>query len=194
MLLTKVTHAASLLALAVATLGMAGAAAGFGRQDTSGSPEELAARPTEPGGTSPAVDDRPPPKPPDAKAATARALKQLKGKWKVVKMVRDGQEEPANGYQFVFDGKEVTVEQPNGRLEKATFEIDPSSKPMKFDVAGVDSTGNKLKPLRGIIKIEKNKVTICQASVGARRATRPKEFTSTKENECQVVVLERDKP
>jgi uncharacterized protein (TIGR03067 family) len=194
MVLTKVTRAASLLALAVTTLGIAGAAAGFGRQDASGSPEGVAARPTEPGGTSPVGDDRPPPRPPDAKAATARALKQLKGKWTAVKMVRDGQEESETGDQFVFDGKEITVERANGRLEKATFEIDPSSKPMKFDVAGVDSTGKKLKPLLGIIKIEKNKVTICNPSPGARRAARPKEFTSTKENQCQLVVLERAKP
>jgi uncharacterized protein (TIGR03067 family) len=83
------------------------------------------------------------------------------------------------------------VERASGQREKATFEIDVSSDPMAFDLTPFDPEGTRLDPLLGIVQIEKDKVTIC---VPRPKAARPKEFTSTMENKCQLLVLEREKP
>jgi RNA polymerase sigma-70 factor (ECF subfamily) len=191
MLLKKLTLTTCILPIvAAATLSLAAAAGAICHSQ----PGEvgLAMQLGAPAESRPATQDRPKPKPGDAKA-TARALEQLKGTWKVVRAVRDGEEAPEGnkGDKVIFDGKEITVEHRGAVGEKALVEIDLSCDPVGFDVTALDRDGNQLATLPGIVRIEKHRVTICQARA---KAARPKEFASTKDNECMLLVLERDQP
>jgi RNA polymerase sigma-70 factor (ECF subfamily) len=204
MLLTKLKLSAGILGLmAAGAFGVAGVALGWGQavggEDETGPSVKIS--------RIPAADQQPkvPPtakvledfnadkKAADKKEAETKTLEKLKGTWKVAQSVRAGEDGPETTEHVVIDGKEITVNHVNGN-EKAVFEIDPSADPMTFDIAGVGPDGKKLETLLGIIKIEKDKLTICQGSPGAGIERRPKEFTSTKENKCQLLVLERDKP
>jgi RNA polymerase sigma-70 factor (ECF subfamily) len=129
----------------------------------------------------------------EAPAGTAKPLSAVKGRWRVVQAVRDGEDAPAEELKetrFVFDDKEVTVVRGRGiPEEKANFVLDLASKPANFDISGIGPDGKKLEELRGIARIEKDKLTLCQAPA---KAARPKDFTSTNENHCLLLVLERE--
>jgi RNA polymerase sigma-70 factor (ECF subfamily) len=190
MLLTKLKLSAGILGLLVAgTIGIAGAALGLGQavggEEGTGLPDKIT--------RSLATDEQPKAPPADKKEAETKTLEKLKGTWKLVQMVRDGEDGPTTKDQMTIDGKDITIKRERGNPENAVFEIDPSSDPITMDIAGFDQDGKKLDALPGIIKIEKDKLTICQAGPGAGVA-RPKEFTSTKENKYQLLVLEREKP
>jgi uncharacterized protein (TIGR03067 family) len=195
MLLTKLKLSAGILGLAVAgTIGVAGVGLGFG-QAVGGEEETgpLAAKISR----SLADDEQPRAPVADTKDAETKTLEKLKGTWKIVQTVREGEEDLPTKDQMIFDGKELTVKRGRVNLEKAVFEIDPSSDPMTIDFAGLDKDGKKVDalPKPGIIKIEKDKLTICHASPSPGvTVVRPKEFTSTKENKFWLIVLEREKP
>jgi uncharacterized protein (TIGR03067 family) len=131
-------------------------------------------------------------------AAAKKLLKDLEGSYKPTAMTRAGEaapdEERKAVSEVIFKGDTITV-----RFEKekktedhaATLVVDPAQKPIAIDMTPKEGP-QAGRPVLGILKIEKDTVTICWAD--RENATdRPKEFSSTKGNKNFLIVLKKEK-
>jgi uncharacterized protein (TIGR03067 family) len=124
--------------------------------------------------------------------------KGIEGEWKVVEFVKGGTPREKDRLGTVtFKGDQMTISMTtNGRKrdETLTFTLDPKAKPMTIDlrpVKGANDQGvRKDQVVKGIYKLEKDKLTIC---FGLDATERPKEFKSEKDSKVGMFVLERVK-
>lgn len=129
--------------------------------------------------------------------AANKLLKELEGSYAPVSMTRSGEPAPAEfqkGISFAIKGNNLTVRfSKNGKGEDkdATLVVDPAQTPAAIDMTPKDGP-DAGKPILGIVKVEKNTVTLCWADQPGSSA-RPKEFSSTKENKNFLIVMKKAK-
>lgn len=113
----------------------------------------------------------------------------LQGTWSVVEVtfggVRVPKGETENG-TFVFEGDKFIQKSGKTVDKKGVFQLHAGKKPRAIDL--VEEKGEKL---LGIYVLEGKTLKICAAPPPAQK--RPSEFTSTKENGCLLIILERAK-
>lgn len=128
---------------------------------------------------------------PVPKADPLQQAKQgLQGEWKVVEMIHDGRpgdKEVVTSSLIFVKGDEMKILYPYGDVS-ATFTLDPEAKPAAIDIKQLLNA----KPIlvKGIYKLEKDKLTICFGVVDQER---PKEFKSINGSTTTLFVLERVK-
>ena len=128
-------------------------------------------------------------------AAARKFLKELEGNYTPVSMTRGGESAPdefVKGISFAIKGDTLTVRFQSAKKAEdkaATLVVDPGQKPAAIDMTARDGD-NAGKPILGIVKVERDTVTLCWAD-DAARADRPKEFSSTKENKNLLIVLRK---
>ena len=130
-------------------------------------------------------------------AAAKKLLKELEGTYTPVGMTQGGQPAPENalkGASFIIKGDTFVVRFiEGGKTEDkaATLVVDPGQKPAAIDMTPKDGP-DAGKPILGIVKVEKDTVTLCWADQPGT-AERPKEFSSTKENKNFLIVMKKAK-
>jgi uncharacterized protein (TIGR03067 family) len=130
-------------------------------------------------------------------AAAKKFLKELEGTYTPVSITRAGDPAPADfltGTSIVIkaDTLAVRFESAKGSEDKAAVVlVDPGQKPIAIDLTAKDGP-DAGKPVLGIVKVEKDTVTLCWGD-RTDRAERPKEFSSTKENKHFLIVMKKAK-
>jgi uncharacterized protein (TIGR03067 family) len=125
----------------------------------------------------------PPPKAEPAK----EALAGLQGEWKQLEYTKNGMKDECSNCFVIIKDNFFTVREA-GRNDVATFTIDPKADPKTIDLKVQEK--DQVLSLKGIYKLEKDKLTIC---IGLADAERPKEFKSAKGSKRGLFVLERVK-
>ena len=130
-------------------------------------------------------------------AAAKKLLKELEGTYTPVSMTQGGQAAPDNvikAASFVIKGDTFVVrftEKGKSEDKAATLVVDPDQKPVAIDMTPKDGP-DAGKPILGIVKVEKDTVTMCWADETGR-TKRPTEFSSTKENKHFLIVMRKAK-
>ena len=130
-------------------------------------------------------------------AAAKKLLKELEGNYTPVSMTRGGDPAPdafMKSISFAIKGDTLTVrfsKDGKGEDKPATLVVDPGQKPAAIDMTPKDGP-DAGKPILGIVKVEKDTVTLCWADQPGT-AQRPKEFSSTKENKTFLIVMKKAK-
>jgi uncharacterized protein (TIGR03067 family) len=112
-------------------------------------------------------------------------------------MTQGGQPAPEaviKAASFVIRGDTFIVrftEKGKSEDKAATLVVDPDQRPAAIDMTPKDGK-DAGKPILGIMKVEKDTVTLCWADE-AGRTRRPTEFTSTKDNKNFLIVMKRAK-
>lgn len=113
----------------------------------------------------------------------------LQGTWSVVEVTFGGvkvpQGETENG-TFVFEGDKFVQKSGKTVDKKGSFQLHAGKKPRAINL--VDEKGEKI---LGIYALEGKTLKICAAPPPAQK--RPSEFTSSRENGCFLIILERAK-
>jgi uncharacterized protein (TIGR03067 family) len=110
-------------------------------------------------------------------------------------MTRQGEPAPDEFLKtvtFSIKGDMLAVRFKKGEKEEdkeATLVVDPAQKPIAIDLTAKDGP-DAGKPVLGIIKVEKDTITICWADRGDK-SERPKDFSSTKENKQFLIVMKK---
>lgn len=126
--------------------------------------------------------------------------KKLLGTWKVVDVTLSGKKLEGTdlgekgvirlqelNLVFIFEGDKWET-RALGKVEaRGTFKLDPGKKPKTFDGRIVGEEGTQL----GIYELEGDKLKLCLSDRG--RKERPSDFSSTKDNQCILIFLERQK-
>jgi uncharacterized protein (TIGR03067 family) len=127
------------------------------------------------------------------KPASKADQETFQGTWNVVDAISAGEKVPnvdKMNLVFVFEGntwKTYELGKVKKAAAKGTFHLDPSKKPKAIDL---DIIGAK-RTQRGIYQLEGNKLKLCLPI--REEQERPRHFTSTKENNCNIFFLERKK-
>jgi len=128
-------------------------------------------------------------------AASKKMLKDLEGSYSAISMSKAGEPAPdeyLKTISFNVKGDTFTVTFKKGDASEdkaATAVIDSTQKPIAIDLTPKD--GPEVgKPMLGIIKIEKDSITLCWTDRG-EKTERPKEFSSTKENKQFLIVMKK---
>jgi len=128
-------------------------------------------------------------------AASKKMLKDLEGSYSAISMSKAGEPAPdeyLKTISFNVKGDTFTVTFKKGDASEdkaATALIDSTQKPIAIDLTPKD--GPEVgKPMLGIIKIEKDSITLCWTDRG-EKTERPKEFSSTKENKQFLIVMKK---
>lgn len=113
----------------------------------------------------------------------------LQGEWKVVEYFKAGinRSEEQTEAKLIFKGDALTIHEQNGNELLSTFTLDPKASPKTIDIK---VAGQKEMVVKGIYKIEKEKVTIC---FGFGGKDRPKEFKPDGNSDIGQFTLERVK-
>lgn len=103
--------------------------------------------------------------------ANKKAVATVQGEWKMVRANKGGksvEDDKVNKTVLHFDGDKVdVVEDGKAKKESATYKIDASAEPWKFDLS--PPQGNQT--LEGLIKVDGNKMTIILSRPGGTRPT-----------------------
>jgi uncharacterized protein (TIGR03067 family) len=120
----------------------------------------------------------------DAKQRAARAegLKKLQGTWELVKLISDGEAEKLDKEAMVFEGR-VLIHREGDKEERASYLIDPISKPMRFSL----QVGDFFIP--GIYELDGDTLKLCTG--GDKEG--PKEAVSKKGSRNILFVYKRKK-
>jgi uncharacterized protein (TIGR03067 family) len=121
-----------------------------------------------------------------------KALESFQGEWKIVEFIKEGlpdKPEELKDAKVVVDGSKMTITRRPGRKEQTTITLDSKATPMAIDIKP-DAKDEAKFLIKGIYKLEKDKLTICYALEGRDR---PKEFKAEDETNQAIFVLERVK-
>ena len=122
-----------------------------------------------------------------------KALESLQGEWKIVEFIKEGfpdKPEDLKDAKVVVDGSKMTIRRRAGKKgEETTITLDPKATPMAIDIKPAEK-GTDAFLIKGIYKLEKDKLTICYALEGRDR---PKEFKAEDKTNQAIFVLERAK-
>lgn len=127
--------------------------------------------------------------------AGKKFLKDIEGSYIPTSMTRSGEMAPdefLKTVSFTIKSDTITVSFKKGEKgedKQATAVVDSSQKPVAIDMTPKEGP-DAGKPMLGIIKVEKDTITICWADRGDS-AERPKEFSSTKENKHLLIVMKK---
>lgn len=130
-------------------------------------------------------------------AAAKKMLKDLEGTYTPLSMTRGGEAAPdefLKSASFHIKGDTFVVRFTKGGKEEdkeATIVLDPGQKPTAIDMTPKDGK-EAGKPILGIVKVEKDTVTLCWAD-HRDKVDRPKDFSSTKENKNFLIVMKKAK-
>ena len=119
------------------------------------------------------------------------ALAAFQGEWKMVEFVKGGEaetKEELEGSKVVAAGDKLTITAGKRKSEELTFTLDPKSEPAVIDLKPLKASKEVI--VKGIYKLEKDKLTIC---FGLNASERPKEFKSDQDSKTGMFVLERVK-
>lgn len=127
--------------------------------------------------------------------AGRKFLKELEGTYAPVSMTKGGEKASDELLKAVvsitFKGDSLTVRLKGEKEEdhQGTLVVDLTQKPIAIDMIPKDGP-DAGKPMLGIIKVDRDAVTICWADRGDA-TSRPKEFSSTKENKQFLIVMKK---
>lgn len=124
-------------------------------------------------------------------AAAKKMLKDIEGTYTATALTKGGQAAPEEFLKAVtirIEKGELIFATPGGKDKAATIVLDPAQKPTAIDLTPKDGD-DAGKPVLGIIKVEKDVVTLCFADSPA--AARPKDFKSTDDSKVMLVVLKK---
>jgi uncharacterized protein (TIGR03067 family) len=111
----------------------------------------------------------------DAKDDAVKRFKDaLQGKWQMTSRIQDGVPSEADlvkNRTVTFEGDKYIVRDGDNVIGELTYKVDPAKKPAWFEV-----TPDGGETVKGIIKLEGDKLTFCVGGDG----TRPSEFKSEK--------------
>jgi uncharacterized protein (TIGR03067 family) len=126
--------------------------------------------------------------------AIKKEQQKLKGTWKVVAVVANGDslpDEVVKEIQLVITGDKITVKGDFPDKEKYSnlkFKVDPAANPKKIDFTLTDSGNEQLK---GIYQLNGDEWKFC-ATLGGQ--DRPTAFESKADSDHVLATLKRDKP
>ncbi|AMV29486.1 hypothetical protein VT84_34145 [Gemmata sp. SH-PL17] len=131
------------------------------------------------------------PVPPAPPVDPLKAAQQgFQGPWKVVAHIEEGEpwdKEQAESAKLTVKDNVMSISTDGKNLAFA-FTLDPKSEPCGIDLV-YQLENEPGKTVKGIYKLEKDKLTICFATDGER----PKEFHSAVNSRTGVLILERVK-
>jgi uncharacterized protein (TIGR03067 family) len=115
----------------------------------------------------------------------------LQGTWKVVSLVNDGKEVPADkirGARLTFEGDRYTLK---GGEEgfRGTFKLDASQKPRRIDTTFLAEDDREKGKAWGIYELDGKRLRITWSQESGNR---PREFASKPESGTRSMVLERE--
>ncbi len=118
----------------------------------------------------------------------------IEGRWKVVSSETFGEkdsEELIKGYVMTLASGKFSVSRADKDLRAGTYTVDSSARPRRIGL--VFTTGHKGNAL-GIYEVGGERLTICYSKLSPSpppESSRPKEFSSTKDNQCMLNVYRR---
>jgi uncharacterized protein (TIGR03067 family) len=130
-----------------------------------------------------------------APTAVDTELERVRGQWRVIELVENGQEIPDDQMQYWLPGGgqleivdyTILFESPLGGAKTTReFRIDPTSYPKKITIKNKDTETGK-----GIYKFDGGKLVIC---ISRDVSSVPNEFTAPKDSACALIVLEKNDP
>ena len=122
-------------------------------------------------------------------------LERVRGQWRVIELVENGQEIPDDQMQYWLPGGgqleivdyTILFESPLGGAKTTReFRIDPTSYPKKITIKNKDTETGK-----GIYKFDGGKLVVC---ISRDVSSVPNEFTAPKDSACALIVLEKNDP
>jgi uncharacterized protein (TIGR03067 family) len=129
-------------------------------------------------------------------AANKKLLKDLEGNYTPVSMTKGGRpapDEDIKSVTFHIKGDLFIIrfgKSDKGEEKTATIVLDTTQKPTAIDMTPKEGP-EAGKPMLGIVKIDKDAVTLCWTDED--KPVRPKDFTSTKENKNYLIVMKKVK-
>ena len=130
-----------------------------------------------------------------APTAVDTELERVRGQWRVIELVENGQEIPDDQMQYWLPGGgqleivdyTILFESPLGGAKTTReFRIDPTSYPKKITIKNKDTETGK-----GIYKFDGGKLVVC---ISRDVSSVPNEFTAPKDSACALIVLEKNDP
>ena len=128
--------------------------------------------------------------PPTAQEPDAE-LKRHQGTWDVVKFVRNGEDSPADlvaSIVRIVDGDHVVWRRDGKSFSGSTIVLDPTADPKTIDILA-DGGPARDKRVRGVYKLEDDKLTICTSDPDEPR---PKDFKAEKGSKQTLMVFKRE--
>jgi uncharacterized protein (TIGR03067 family) len=117
-------------------------------------------------------------------------LKQLDGEWEIESVVVDGTKRPAvapaEERVVIRDGK-WAVKSGEKVLDKGSFTIDPTKRPMSMDISRDDGG-----TLLAIVEIDDGSYKVCMTAPG-KDVARPTKFTAEKDSGYALATYKRIK-
>lgn len=117
-------------------------------------------------------------------------LKAMQGDWAADSFVRDGMvfpEDDARSFFRTNKGDRYTMQRFSKKVGSGKVVLDPSKSPREIDF--LPDPPFKGKPILGIYKLEKGKLTMCYAPSGSKR---PTTFTSEPGSGVTLIVWVRE--
>jgi uncharacterized protein (TIGR03067 family) len=130
-------------------------------------------------------------------AAAKKMLKEIEGNYTPTSLTKSGEAgtealKAISQITIKADSLMIRFKKEGGSEDHdATIVLDPSQSPVAIDLTPKDGP-QAGKPVLGIVKVEKDVVTLCWGDRG-EKAERPKEFSSTKENKQFMIVMKKSK-
>jgi uncharacterized protein (TIGR03067 family) len=126
----------------------------------------------------------------DKEDAGAKDREAMQGDWACESLTRDGMAFPDDDAQALFrtvKGDKYVVSRFRKKIGSGSFTLDAGKSPREIDVV---ADGPKKIAIKGIYKIEKDVMTICNGSPGGKR---PTAFEAKKGSGDTLIVWTREK-
>lgn len=130
-----------------------------------------------------------------APTAVDTELERVRGQWRVIELVENGQEIPDDQMQYWLPGGgqleivdyTILFKSPlGGSKTTREFRIDPTSYPKKITIKNKDTETGK-----GIYKFDGGKLVVC---ISRDITSVPNDFSAPKDSACALIVMEKNDP